>query len=48
MSATTATATTEPTVCSNEDCPHLAELAELRTLVQGGVAVLQAALAESQ
>lgn len=41
-------ASTEPTMCPNEDCPHRAELAELRTLVQGGVAVLQAALAEQQ
>lgn len=30
--------------CPNPDCPHRAKLAELRTLVKGGVAVLQQAL----
>lgn len=32
--------------CPNPDCPHRARLAELRTLVEGGVAVLNQALLE--
>lgn len=40
-------ASTEPTTCSNESCPHRAEVAVLRNLVKGGVAALQQALVES-
>lgn len=41
-------ASTEPTTCPNEDCPHRAELAVLRNLVKGMVAGLQHALTEPQ